>query len=182
MSSTSEQPKTTALDPTQVRVLPLRDKRCLERFSCGERDIDYFAGKAAKWADRNRNKIFAGHLGGSPVGVGFYSLSLTVEDAAKIGTREARVFGAGAPLIYLDALGVRREFQGNGVGRVLLIDALKRAHAVSQNVAVYGVALRSLNERTTAFYERHGFGAIEAERYPMMVLPIWTLNDLFGPE
>ena len=181
MSSTSDQSTTTALDLARLRVRPFKDKSCLDRFDCGERDINYFAKKAPKWVEKNRHKVFLAHDGDAPWGLGFYSLSLMIEDAKKIGTSQAAVYEVGAPLVYVDALGVRLTYQGLGMGRLLLIDALKRAHSISENVAVYGVALRSLNDRTTAFYEKHGFGRIEDKKFPLMVVPIWTLQDLFQP-
>ena len=63
------------------------------------------------------------------------------------------------PAIYIGTLAVARHLQSNKLGTILLIDALRRAHFISQNVAVFGVALRSLNPKTTKFYERHGFVA-----------------------
>lgn len=180
MIFTRSTPAKTTLDLARIQVRPLANKVCLDRFDCGSSDINYFAKKAAKWVERNRHKVFAAHEAEAAWGLGFYSLSLMIEDAAKIGTAEARVYEVGAPLVYVDALGVRGPYQGQGLGKLLLIDALKRAHMIAKNVAVYGVALRSLNERTTKFYEAHGFGAIEEEKYPLMVVPIWTLDDLFG--
>jgi hypothetical protein len=47
-------------------------------------------------------------------------------------------------------------------------------------VAVFGVALRSLNPKTTKFYERHGFGIRDEGLTPLMVLPVWSLNDIMG--
>jgi GNAT superfamily N-acetyltransferase len=167
------------LDLALLRVAPLASKTTLDRFDCGDHDINGFAKKAHKFDERNRARVFCGHLGEAAWGLGFYSLSVMVEDKRKLGTRQAEVYDFGAPLIYVDALGVRLRYQGGGLGRMLLIDALKRAHSVSKNVAVYGVALRSLNDRTTAFYEKHGFGVIEDGKTPLMVVPIWTLEDLF---
>jgi hypothetical protein len=50
---------------------------------------------------------------------------------------------------------------------------------VAQHVAVFGVTLRSLNDRTTRLYECYGFGLREKCATPLMVLPVWSLNDLF---
>lgn len=167
------------MDLANLRVRPLVDKTCLDRFDCGDWDINTFAKKAHKWVEKNRARIFSAHEGDARWGLGFYSLSVMVEDKQKLATAEAQVYDFGAPMVYVDAIGVRHAYQGQGMGRMLLIDALKRAHSVSENVAIYGVALRSLNQRTTAFYEKHGFGVIEDGRHPLMVVPIWTLQDLF---
>lgn len=61
----------------------------------------------------------------------------------------------------------------------MLMNALSRSYAVSKNVAVYGVALRPLNERVRKKYESHGFVVREEADNPLMILPIWHLRDLF---
>jgi ribosomal protein S18 acetylase RimI-like enzyme len=92
------------------------------------------------------------------------------------------MWGNGVPLIYLQYLAVQKSCQGQGVGTFLLIDALRRAHFISSHVAFYGVGLRSLNERSTALYKKYGFAiAPEEDAFPLMILPIWTINDLFSP-
>ncbi len=69
--------------------------------------------------------------------------------------------------------------QRNGIGRILLMNALKRAFIVSRDLPFYGVALRSLNDRTTEFYKKMGFAQRENTGHPLMILPIWTIRDLF---
>lgn len=169
------------LDLKAVRVKPLVSGRtALAKFNCGNQDINSFAtGKAHKWAEQGRARIFTGHLGENPLALGFYSLSFSTEDGNKLGGRSAQIYkNDRVSIVYLNYLGVRFTHQSRGLGTFLLMDALKRAHLVSQHVAFYGVGLRSLNENTTAFYERFGFGLIEPGE-PMMLLPIWTINDLF---
>jgi len=66
---------------------------------------------------------------------------------------------------------------------MMLVDCLRRAHWISHHVAFYGVALRSLNERTTELYQKFGFALAPGEgRLPLMILPVWSVNDLFSAE
>lgn len=60
----------------------------------------------------------------------------------------------------------------------MLADALRRVHIVSQHVAFYGVALRSLNDDTTKLYQRYGFRKKDGDPSSLMILPIWTIRDL----
>lgn len=42
-------------------------------------------------------------------------------------------------------------------------------------------ALRSLNDQTTNLYKEFGFGiAPNEDAHPLMILPIWTIVDLFS--
>ena len=106
-----------------------------------------------------------------------YTLSIRSEDA-KILLDHEQVPEKHFPAIYLGTLAVAHYCQSNGLGTILLMNALQRSYYVAQNVAVFGVALRSLNERTTKLYERYGFGLRENCPNPLMVLPVWSLNDL----
>ena len=113
--------------------------------------------------------------------LGFYCLSFSSEDANKIAAPYREFYKtSGIPLIYLTYIAVVSPLQDQGLGTFMLIDALRRAHEVARHVAFYGVALRSLNDRTTALYERFGFGKVDEEQYPLMILPVWSLFDLFG--
>lgn len=169
----------TSLDLTAIRIRPLTGRTALGRFDCGNHDINNFAtNKAHKWAEQGRARVFCGHVGDGTAALGFYSLSFSTEDGNKLGGRGAQMYkDERVSIVYLNYLGVRRTYQKEKLGTFLLMDALTRAHRVSKDVAFYGVGLRSLNEKTTGFYQRFGFGVIEAGK-PMMLLPIWTLKEL----
>lgn len=170
------------MDLKQIRISQLSSRESVRRFSCGEREIDQWAtGKAAKWTEQNRTKVFVGHNEGEDKALGFYSVSFSTEDQNKLMNQQERDrYPNGFPILYIGYLAVNKLYQNCGLGTILLLDALKRAHWVSQHVAFYGVGLRSLNDRTTALYSKYGFGiAPNEERNPLMVLPIWSLNDLF---
>lgn len=170
------------LDLSQTNIEWIRSKDCLRRFNCGEREIDGWAkDKAWKFHDRGRARVFVARNDGGGT-QGFYSLSFSTENSSKLDKADRDAWKDGAPLVYVDYLAVAAPVQNCGLGSVLLIDALKRAHRVSREVAFYGVALRSLNDRTTTLYMKYGFGLApdeEEARHPLMILPIWTVEDLF---
>ncbi|MFN9355660.1 MAG: GNAT family N-acetyltransferase [Alphaproteobacteria bacterium] len=167
-----------------MKIEPLKGKNCLRNFSCGVREIDSWArDKCHKLQEKSRIRVFCSYNPSATSACGFYSLSLSAENAETVGSEARGIFARTGytPLVYIDYLAVMRPMQGNGLGGLLLINALRRAARVSQDVAVYGVALRSLNQDTTKLYEKYGFGVCEPEAsHPLMVLPIWTLYDLFS--
>lgn len=170
------------MDLSQLRISQLSSRESVRRFNCGEREIDtWAANKAAKWTEQNRTKVFIGHNEGEQKALGLYSVSFSTEDQNKLTDQQAKDhYPNGFPILYIGYLAVHSPCQNNGLGTILLMDALRRAHWVSQHVAFYGVGLRSLNDRTTVLYKKFGFGvAPNEEKNPLMVLPIWILNDLF---
>jgi GNAT superfamily N-acetyltransferase len=147
----------------------------IDLFRCGKQEIDDRVRKRArKLHEENKTKIYCAREGDNGTILGFYDLSLTSRVETSDNNQDV------APFVYINYLAVLRSCQGQRLGTLLLLSALRRAHFVAVNVAVYGVALRSLNERTTNFYERQGFGRRDEGRHPFMVLPVWTLYELFG--
>lgn len=73
--------------------------------------------------------------------------------------------------------------QNSGIGGMMLIDALSKAYRIHQIVPLYGVGLRALNADSQRLYGRHGFRVAPKEdtNTPLMILPIWTVEDLFKP-
>lgn len=171
------------LDLTQIQITHLQSKECLKKFSCGEREIDHWVkSKAEKFHSKGRAKVFVARLKGNASALGFYSLSFSLENNSKLLNQDDRdAWKDGAPLVYVDYVAVNKTMQGNGIGKLLLIDALKRSNFVFENVAFFGVALRSLNDQTTNLYKEFGFGiAPNEDAHPLMILPIWTIVDLFS--
>jgi ribosomal protein S18 acetylase RimI-like enzyme len=167
-----------SLDLRSIVISTLRDEHDLSRFCCGENELDRFINKKLKKSHlKNRMKAFCACPKDSQNVYGMYTLSIRSEDA-KLLKDDERVPEKHFPAIYLGTLAVAKHYQGNGLGTILLMNALQRSYYISQNVAVFGVALRSLNDKTTKLYEKYGFGLREDCQQPLMVLPVWSLNDL----
>lgn len=169
-------------DQTPVKCERIRTKHCLLSFVCGERGIDGHARKTAfKMDETGRARVLAAY-DDSAYCCGFVSLSFSKQTSPKLLEQQHRdMWASGAPVVHLDYLAVHTAMQGQGIGRVLLIEALKSAFKVSQYIPVYGVSLNSLNDRTTKFYQAMGFKIAPNETAnPLMILDIWSINDLFS--
>ena len=88
------------------------------------------------------------------------------------------------PAIYLSMFGVDRKVQKQGLGHVLLADALNRAATVSEQVGLAVVVLDVLDdgdgkavEKRHRFYESAGFIAFPS-RPSRMFIPMGTIRRL----
>lgn len=159
-------------------------KEDLTNFRCGERAIDQWAkSNAYRLHEKGRTRVtvFQPRTGGGVCG--FYAMSLTNEDSSKLQDANDRdAWRDGAPFTYLQWVAVHRPRQRQGIGRVMLVAALRQALATYRLVPIYGVSLRSLNADTTRLYESFGFHIARYEdgNAPLMILPIWNILDLFG--
>jgi len=169
-----------SLDLGTITISALREEHDLSSFCCGESDLDKFINKKAKKLHLdNRIKVFCACARDSHSVCGLYSLAIRHEDTKKLlAEGDPPLPEKNFPALYIGTLAVSLRHQNQGLGTILLINALRRAYYISQNVAVFGVALRSLNDRTTKLYEKYGFGLREDITQPLMVLPVWSLNDL----
>lgn len=161
---------------------PIRGKSCLKNFTCGVREIDAWAAeKAFKRHKNGQSNVTVGYADGSVSGSSFIALSLTRESTGKLlHANHSSLWPDGAPLIYVEYLAVSSAIQGNRIGVSLLMQTFESAYTVKQHVPIYGVALRSLNERTTKFYSSLGFQIAPKEpaQHPLMIMDIWTITDL----
>lgn len=168
----------------EISVRPLKDKNCLSGFECGVPTLDRWAKeKAHKFHGRRRARVHCCLKPETPKPIGFYSLSFLNENTSKIIQTDRDAWGTGVPLIYIDYIAIHSKLQKNGFGTALLMDALEKSYEVSEIISPYGVALRSLNDRTTKFYKEMGFAVApdeNEERSPLMILPIWSVIDLFN--
>jgi GNAT superfamily N-acetyltransferase len=173
---------TAGLNFQNVRIVALPEGCRIDLFRCGVPSVDkWVKEKAVKHHAQNRAKVFCAFIGDGITVSGFYSLTLSWEDAGNVSGQYRDIYRiTGIPLLYISWLGVLRSLQRQGLGSFLLIDALRRAYLISQHVPFYGVALRSLNDETGRLYERYGFQETDdGNLNPLMILPIWTVQDLF---
>lgn len=170
-------------DPPTVTLKHIEDKKSLGAFNCGVREIDRWAKeKAHKFHSNGRARVTIALPEKSVIPIGFYSLTHSIAETSKLLRREDRDVWDNAPIIYIGYIAVSRQRQRCGVGQVMLIHALRSAFAVHQIAPLYGVGLRALNEDAMRLYERVGFRKAPKEDgpTPLMILPIWTITDLFS--
>ena len=81
------------------------------------------------------------------------------------------------PVTLLGRLAIDEKFQGQKLGRLLLIDALKRSLDTSKSVASLAVIVDPLDQEASDFYFKYGF--ILLPDSGRMFLPMATIEQLF---
>ncbi|MDO9594685.1 MAG: GNAT family N-acetyltransferase [Lutibacter sp.] len=81
------------------------------------------------------------------------------------------------PTTLLGRLAIDKNHQGNGFGKLLLIDALKRSYIISKSVGSFAVIVDPLNNDSESFYNKYGF--IKLPDSGKMFLPMKTIKQLF---
>jgi GNAT superfamily N-acetyltransferase len=118
--------------------------------------------------------------GASPV-LGYYTLSqqaISIESVPPELAKRLPKYGL-LPATLIGRLAVHRDRQGEGIGSLLLMDALHRSWQAAHSVASYAVRVDATDERARDFYLHHGFRPLPVERLKL-VLPMAELDRLFS--
>jgi predicted GNAT family N-acyltransferase len=75
-------------------------------------------------------------------------------------------------------LAVDRHFAGQGFGKVLLVDALRRSLEQSRQIAARAVVVDAKDDAARAFYDHYGFRSL-LEHQSRLFLPMKTIEQLF---
>jgi GNAT superfamily N-acetyltransferase len=81
------------------------------------------------------------------------------------------------PTTLLGRLAVDKKFKGNGTGKLLLIDALKRSYILSKSIGSFAVIVDPLDKDAENFYLKYGFITLPGSG--KMFLSMKTISCLF---
>jgi len=162
------------------------DKHDRTAFSCGVEQVDnYFKKTANKLNKADNIRLFVMTTPDAEV-IGFYTLNAHAVNYSDLPKKYARTRPAhgNIPAIYISMIGRDEKFKGGGYGADLLVDALTRIAAASENVGLSVVILDVLDcggaDRTQgrkALYESYGFMAMAT--HPLrMFLPMATVRKM----
>jgi GNAT superfamily N-acetyltransferase len=136
-----------------------RTRHRVDSFSCGHETLDRwlraYAGQAQR---RDAARTFVTTEAGGTV-AGYYTLvaAQVRHEAATAGVGRGISRHFPIPVALLARLAVDRRHQGKGLGRSLLLDALRRVIRASDEIAVRAITVDAIDARAAAFYSHFGF-------------------------
>jgi GNAT superfamily N-acetyltransferase len=148
-------------------------------FHCGEASLDkYIQHHASQDQKRRIAKVFVLIDPENPdVILGYYSLSAAgIEHEGLPVEQGRRLTRYPIPVALLGRLAVSKTRQGQGIGRLLVADALKRVTAIGEAIAVYALVVDAIDETAAGFYRHFGFLALSTPPNRLF-LPLATLDD-----
>lgn len=130
----------------------------LHPFSCGVPDLDTwlvrYAGQNER-RDNTRTFLLLDPVQGRIAG--YYAqrtYELAAQDAEAALGRSVRF---PVPAVLIARFAVDREYQGRGLGRLLLFHSLRTLHEASQSVGFQLVVVHAISREAALFYESCGF-------------------------
>jgi GNAT superfamily N-acetyltransferase len=151
-----------------------------QNFTCGNALLDRYLHKQAK--QDVKRKLSACFILADENGEvkGYYTLSnagIPGTDLPQEWQKKLPPSYHSLPVTLLGRLAVSENAQGQGIGELLLIDALKRSYYVSEEVGSMAVIVDPIDESATRFYQKYGF--ILLPDSGKMFLPMKTISQLF---
>ncbi|HEY8547584.1 MAG TPA: GNAT family N-acetyltransferase [Acidimicrobiales bacterium] len=143
-------------------------------FECGEPALDRWLRRHAvanQVTGRSRTFVVRAVPDGRIAG--FYCLSTAVVEFAQVTARVAAGLPRHEPVpaVLLGRLAVDRKHQGQGLGRALVADAIRRTFGViAANAGVRVLLVQAKNERVQDFYLRLGFEASPTDPLHLLLL------------
>ncbi len=161
--------------------IPLDLKLNRNDFSCGKDILDnYFYRQASQDVKRKLSACFILIDTQTRFIQGYYTLSsssIPLEIVPNSFKKKLPKSYLSIPTILLGRLAVDKRFQARGIGKLLLIDALKRSFHTSVSIGAFAVIVDPLDTESEEYYKKYGF--VKLPDSGKMFLPMKTISLLF---
>ncbi|HEX5218544.1 MAG TPA: GNAT family N-acetyltransferase [Verrucomicrobiae bacterium] len=152
-----------------------------EEFACESPELsEFLRTRARKEAKSRTSACFVIVPVADPGQIaGFYTLSATTIELEKLPAEFTRKLPRypRLPATLLGRLARAIELKGQGIGGLLMVDALKRAYENSAVIGSVAVVVDPKDEKAAKFYAEFGFRALDGQK---MFLPMKTIPDWLG--
>jgi GNAT superfamily N-acetyltransferase len=160
---------------------PLNSKHKKSDFSCGKEMLDTYIQKQANQdIKRKLSSCFVITETETNLIKGYYTLSSNSIPSEfipdQIRKKLPRSYNS-IPTTLLGRLAIDDRFQGQGIGKLMLIDALKRSYEISKTIGSFAVVVDPIDQDAENFYNKYGF--IKLPDSGKMFLLMKTISQLF---
>ena len=104
--------------------------------------------------------------------LGYYALALAFILAEELPPQLAKRYPRQVPVTRLGRLATRNDLQGQGLGRLLLADAVTRSRKAALSVGSAGLFVDAKIDAAARFYKQYGFTHCKDEPLKLY-LPMW---------
>ena len=165
-----------------LKIEPLGSHHDRAGFACGVESLDrYFRTQASQDVRRKANGVFVLVDPREPNEVrGYYTLCATALSQGDVPVA-ARKHIPRYPLVSATLVGrlaVAAARQGQGLGALLLADAVQRAYVSASSVGSSMLVVDAITEQAAAFYEANGF--VRLPESLRLVLPMQAIGKLIA--
>ena len=159
----------------------LNQKHRKKEFSCGKDLLDTYLHKQANQdMKRKLSACFVLNDNEKNLIKGYYTLannSISQDFIPSQFQKKLPKAYSSIPTTLLGRLATDLRYQGQGIGKLLLIDALKRSFEISKSIGSFAVVVDPIDSDAENFYSKYGF--IKLPDSGKMFLAMNTIKQLF---
>jgi len=157
----------------------LNKKHVRGHFECGHPLLDnYIKTQASQDVKRDISVCYVMSEDPGKVVTGYYTLSshsVPLESLPEELQNKLPKSYKDIPTALLGRLAVSRSYQGQKIGKVLLLDALNRCADLAESIGTLAVIVDPIDEKAVSFYEAFGF--VNLPDSDRMFIPIKTIKS-----
>lgn len=155
----------------ELRIERLNSRHDRSSFDSGYPSLDDWLKRSAGQFDRrDLARTFVATWAGESRVLAYYALFNHHVTRAQLSSDEAHGLpNIDIPMLLIGKLAVDRLAQGQGLGKRLLLDALRRACLVANEIGIRGVEVDAIDDRAAEFYRHFGFQSLVDDRRHMFM-------------
>lgn len=152
-------------------------------FDCGVPSLDdWLKLRSGQFERKDLARTYVAIGAGEKVVAGYYAISSHRVCYEDLPEQQAKgVPRMDVPVVLLGRLAVHKAVQGQGLGALLLIDALRRSQQVAQQVAIRAVEVHAVDDAARRFYLKFGFLPLLDDPHHLF-LPMQVIRKLHLPQ
>jgi GNAT superfamily N-acetyltransferase len=154
----------------------------IQNFNSGEPLLDeWLKRRALNNLESRASRTYVICQKDNPDVVGFYSLNMGQILANETAGSMRRNMPTHIPAVVLGRLAIHQTWQGKGLGRALIFDAMRRSLLASQEIAARLVIVHAISPAAEKFYLHHGFMRLPCQA-PILAIDLLKYKALTKPE
>jgi GNAT superfamily N-acetyltransferase len=131
-------------------------------FNCGQPLLNqWLQDRAGQFDRRDLSRTFVATRPDEALVLGYYAISTHRVTYDALPSAEAKGLPRlDLPVVLIGRMAVDQSVQGQGVGALLLVDALRRSMQISEQVGIRAVEVDALDDTARDFYMKFGFRSL----------------------
>jgi GNAT superfamily N-acetyltransferase len=148
-----------------LSIQPLTGRHDRNAFASGSDPLDTWLRQTAQQHQRRGiSKTFVAVEENAPTRIlGYYALTVCEVLSEELPESLARRLPRRVPGVRLGRLAVDSSVQGQGLGELLLMNAIDRSKRVLEHVGVHALFVDAKDERAATFYAKYGFQPLPSD-------------------
>ncbi len=149
-----------------------------DAFCCGKASLDTFLRSlVSQYEKRRLGRTYVAVQPPAKIVRGYYTLACGAVSYDNLPPKAAKKLPRHpVPAILLARLAVDQAAQGQGLGRRLLVDALRRCLSLAAQLGAHAVEVEAIDEQARTFYQKYGFVALQ-DNDQHLYLALVTIED-----